>query len=273
MALQQFQTKLAGSKYSKNDKNWFAKWLRRYQRSLHDNSVRVGPDQNLVVTTASVIDFSRSLLKSQTPAWQRLQAVRAVEAYRDLVLETSEPSLLDIRNTLARLAAREQVQKPGEPDASGSVTPRDVVGEIDPTEPQVIQAMRRELRLRYKELTTERAYVGWVKKFARFCRSDDLESFAEPHIKKFLTTLAVDQNLAPNSQNQAKSALLFLYQQVFGRELEFLDFIAADKPGRLPVVLSQEEIRLLLTQFMGVKRLMFLLMYGTPSCQRIFFRQ
>ncbi len=150
MALQQFQTKLAGSKYSKNDKNWFAKWLRRYQRSLHDNSVRVDPDQNLVVTTASVIDFSRSLLKSQTPAWQRLQAVRAVEAYRDLVLETSEPSLLDIRNTLARLAAREQHQKPGDPDASDLVTPRDVVGEIDPTEPQVIQAMRRELRLRYK---------------------------------------------------------------------------------------------------------------------------
>ena len=130
MALQQFQTKLAGSKYSKNDKNWFPKWLRRYQRSLRDNSLPVDPDQKLVVTTASVIDFSRSLLKSQTPAWQRLQAVRAVEAYRDLVLGTPEPSLLDIRNTLARLAAREQNQKTGDADASDSFTPRDVVGEM-----------------------------------------------------------------------------------------------------------------------------------------------
>jgi site-specific recombinase XerD len=63
-------------------------------------------------------------------------------------------------------------------------------------------------------------------------------------------------------ENQAKSALLFLYQQVFQRELAFLDAVAADKPKRLPVVLSREEIARVWPQFVGLRRLMFLVMYG-----------
>ena len=65
-------------------------------------------DGRLPVSVESVKEFSRSLLKSGAPAWQRLQAVRAVDAYRDLILRTEEPSLAEIRQALQRLAARER---------------------------------------------------------------------------------------------------------------------------------------------------------------------
>ena len=122
--------------------------------------------------------------------------------------------------------------------------------------------MRRELRLHFKQLETERAYVGWIKRFIRFCGSADLEAFGDNEIKAFLTELAVTRNVAPNTQNQAKSALLFLYKTVLARELGFLDVVLADKPARLPVVLSKSEVGRMLPQFHGVRRLMYHLMYG-----------
>jgi len=139
---------------------------------------------------------------------------------------------------------------------------RHLIGQIDPSEPAIIQQMRKELRLRHKALTTERAYVGWVQRFMRHCRCEDLQKFGEPEIKAFLTKLAVEGNVAARTQNQAKSALLFLFQVVMGRELGFLDASPASKPVRLPVVLSRQEIATLLPEFEGLKRLMFLVMYG-----------
>ncbi|MCU0879929.1 MAG: integron integrase [Pirellulaceae bacterium] len=144
---------------------------------------------------------------------------------------------------------------------------------IDPDEPQCLQELRRELQVQRKASETERAYVGWVSRFVRHCGSEDLRQFGEPEIKSFLTKLVVEGNVAPNTQNQAKSALLFLYQQVFQRELAFLDAVSADKQKRLPVVLSREEIARVWPQFTGLRRLMFLLMYGAGlrhrECRRL----
>ena len=70
----------------------------------------------------------------------------------------------------------------------------------------------------------------------------EIESCGEPDIKEFLTDLAVDRAVAESTQTQALAALLFLFQGVLGRELEFLDFRRANKPPSLPVVFSQEEI-------------------------------
>jgi integron integrase len=230
----------------------------------------------LPVSVELVKAFSRSLLDSKTPAWQRLQAVRAVEAYRDLVLGTGEPSLGEIRQALQRLAAQESdkaVTGAAGASRAGVEDERHLVGIIDPEEPPCLQALRRELRLRRKALETERAYAGWISRFMQHCGSEDLQQFGEREIKSFLTQLAVEGNVAPNTQSQAKSALLFLYQQVFQRELAFLDVVAADKPERLPVVLSREEIARLWPQFTGLRRLMFQVMYGAGlrhrECRRL----
>jgi integron integrase len=270
MTVMEFQRRLCQAKYPANDRKYFPLWIRRYAESVTEEGGR------LPVSLASVKAFSRSLLASKTPAWQRLQAVRAVEAYRDLVLGTAEPCLGEARQVLQRLAADERnAAVVGATGASrpGTEDELQLVGKIDPHEPQCLQQLRREMRVRRKALETERAYAGWVGRFIRHCGSEDLCQFGEREIKTFLTQLAVEGNVAPNTQNQAKSALLFLYQQVFQRELGFLDAVAASKPERLPVVLSREEIARLWALFLGLRKLMFQLMYGAGlrhrECRRL----
>ncbi|MEQ9406873.1 MAG: integron integrase, partial [Fuerstiella sp.] len=201
------------------------------------------------------------------------QAVRAIEAYRDLIWMDSEPSLSRLRIGLSRLSAQEKAGNLVHTGAPGIDDERKLVGHIDPHEPPLIQALRRELRLQRKALETERSYVSWVERFMTFCQSSDLESLGENEIKAFLTSLAVEGDVAASTQNQAKSGLLFLYQKVLGRELGFLDVVSASKPARLPVVLSRAEIGKLVPEFSGLKRLMFLVMYGAglrhKECRRL----
>jgi integron integrase len=270
MSVTEFCRLSCQSSISKNDKRWFPRWLRRYANALTANGAKDSPsaNENLPVTVPLLISFLRSLRDNGVPAWQRLQAVRAIEAYRNLVRQTDEPCLKDIRLKLSRIASQEdhQVQ-------SNTERLPPPLGQIDPSEPTLLQQVRKELRLRRKAPATERAYVGWVRRFMQYCQSTQLENFGESEIKAFLTHLAVDAEVSASTQNQAKSALLFLYQMVLGRELAFLDVTPANKPNRLPVVLSRQEIAKLLKEFVGVKRLMFLTMYGAGlrhgECRRL----
>ncbi|NQV25501.1 MAG: phage integrase N-terminal SAM-like domain-containing protein [Rhodopirellula sp.] len=263
MTVGKFCQRLHNSRYGRNDRKWFPKWIRRYAANLQ---LRAGC---LPISVDSVIEFSKSLKNAGTPAWQRLQAVRSVEAYRDLVLETDSPSLVPIKQALSRLAAHDAELGTAVGSSPGISDERHLIGIIDPGEPSVIQ----ELRVRHKALETERAYVGWVFRFIRHCGSEELRHFGEPEIKSFLTDLAVGGDVTAGTQNQAKCALLFLYQTVFARELAFLDVTRASKPERLPVVLSQNEISELAPEFSGLRRLMFLTMYGAGlrhrECRRL----
>ena len=230
------------------------------------------PGGDLTVTEPQVIAFLRSLRDSKTPAWQRLQAVRAVEAYQRITLGTTEPSLRAIRLTLSRLADQETAI-PDPRDRPGTRDERHLVGIIDPREPPILQQTRRELRLRHKALRTEQTYVGWIERFIRHCGTADLAATGEHEIRAFLTTLAVDGHVTAGTQNQAKSALLFLFRMVLNRDLGFLDVPRATKPEKLPVVLSRQEIERLYDQFLGVRRLMFAVMYGAglrhQECRRL----
>jgi integron integrase len=266
MSVAHFSRLLHEAKLGKKDKEWFPRWIRRYASSVHVAEGRLPVDHGCVIR------FLQSLLKSNTPAWQRLQAVRAIETYRDLVLQTGVPSLTPIRQKLSQLADQERAVGAGS-GRPGVQDERHLIGRIDPAEPAIIQQIRRELRVRHKALETERAYVGWVERFIRHCGSADLTQFGEGHIKSFLTELAVEGNVTAGTQNQAKCALLFLFQRVLGRELAFLDVTRATKPKRFPVVLSRPEIGLLLPLFLGLRCLMFVLMYGAGlrhrECRRL----
>lgn len=265
MTVQRYCQLLPGAKYGKNDQKWFPKWLRRYSTGNEKA-------ENLPLTVDSVIAFCQSLLNSNTPAWQRLQAVRAVESYRDLVLNTDQPCLKDIKVKLGQLAEQERVDGTGT-GAPGVSDERKLIGLIDPNEPAIIQRMRRSLRVMRKSLETERAYIGWIMRFILACGDDDLELFGEKEIKAFLTRLAVEGDVSGGTQSQAKSALLFLYQKVLGRELEFLDVTKATKEGKLPVVLSRQEITTIVREFRGLRRLMFFVLYGAGlrhrECRRL----
>ena len=155
MSVEQFGKLLPSARFGKNDKKWFPRWLKRYAETV--------PSINgcLPVTRELVIAFSRSLLRNKTPAWQRLQAVRAVEAYRDLVLKRKQPSLADVRLKLSRAAALERDSSSPRGEAPGD-TPltADSVGILIPSESSVMRDLRRELRLQRKSFCTEKAYVA-----------------------------------------------------------------------------------------------------------------
>lgn len=206
------------------------------------------------------MQFLRTLRDNGTPAWQRLQAARAIEAYQRLVLEDEVPSLRTIRMTLSRLADQEKA-RPGE-CGGGVGDDSAAVGVVDPREPPLVQQCRRELRLRHKSLRTERACMEWMLPFMRFCGAVGVERCCEAQIKSFLTSLAVEGNVAASTQNQAKCAILFLFRAVLGRELGFLDIAMAGKSERLLVVLSTRESERLYAEFFDVPKPMFAILYG-----------
>jgi integron integrase len=135
-----------------------------------------------------------------------------------------------------------------------------------PSTPQkpILEQMREALRARHYSLRTETSYVDWVERFIRFHHIRHPNTMGAPEINAFLTHLAVQGNVAASTQNQALSALLFLYRHVLHMELETpLDLIRARKPERLPVVLTKAEAQTLLGQMSGEHQLMAKLLYGS----------
>jgi len=130
--------------------------------------------------------------------------------------------------------------------------------------PKFIEQMRSFMRARRYSLRTEQAYLDWVRRFILFHAKRHPREMAETEIVEFLTHLATQRNVAASTQNQALSALLFLYQQFLGKKLGRLDgALRASRPPRLPVVLTREEVRAVLAHVRPPYRLMAELLYGS----------
>jgi len=123
--------------------------------------------------------------------------------------------------------------------------------------------VRDAIRTRHYSRRTEEAYLAWIRRYILFHGKRHPAEMGAAEMTQFLTSLAVRRKVAASTQNQALSALLFLYREVLGQEVPWLDGIVhAKRPRRLPVVLTREEIRAVLGQLNGVPRLMALLLYG-----------
>jgi site-specific recombinase XerD len=119
---------------------------------------------------------------------------------------------------------------------------------------KLLDQMRLALRSRHYSRRTEKTYCQWVKRFVQFHRLCHPAEMGEPEINAFLTHLAVKEKVSASTQNQALSALLFLYRYVIGREVGDLgDVIRARKPQRLPVVMTREEVKAILSCLEGDK--------------------
>ncbi len=128
---------------------------------------------------------------------------------------------------------------------------------------ELIDQMRRELRVRRYSRRTEQAYCLWVRRFVRFHHLRHPGDMAEPEINAFLTHLAVAEQVSASTQTQALSALLFLYRRVLGREVgELTELVRARKQRRLPVVLTRDEVKAVLAQLDGDAWLIASLLYG-----------
>ncbi|HEY2291706.1 MAG TPA: integron integrase, partial [Thermoanaerobaculia bacterium] len=120
------------------------------------------------------------------------------------------------------------------------------------------------VRAPHYSIRTEGAYTQWIKRFILFHGKRHTQEMGAPELEAFLTHLAVERNVAASTQNQALSAILFLYREVLGRPLDELGRIApARRPERLPTVLTRDEVRSLLEQLDGTPRLMAGLLYGS----------
>jgi integron integrase len=130
--------------------------------------------------------------------------------------------------------------------------------------PKLLDRLRTQIRLRHYSLRTEQAYVDWARRYILFHGKRHPKEMGAAELRDFLSHLAVDRNVAASTQNQAKSALLFLYREVLQIELPWLDeVIAAKAAKRLPVVLTQVEVRDLLGAMSGAMGLIASMLYGT----------
>jgi len=130
--------------------------------------------------------------------------------------------------------------------------------------PKLLDRMRAEIRLRHYSLRTEQTYVDWVRRYIFFHGKRHPQELGAEAVRDFLSHLASARNVSASTQNQAKSALLFLYREVLKIELPWLDeVIAAKASRRLPVVLTQTETRRLLDATSGTMGLIVALLYGT----------
>lgn len=132
------------------------------------------------------------------------------------------------------------------------------------TTPRLLDQVRAAIRVRHYSRRTEDTYVHWVRRFILFHAKRHPTEMGEREITAFLTYLAVEKNVAASTQNQALSALLFLYQKVLEMPVEWLDdVVRARRPKRLPVVLTRAEVSRLLNELSGIPQLIAQLMYGT----------
>lgn len=130
--------------------------------------------------------------------------------------------------------------------------------------PRLLDQVREAIRRRYYSRRTEEAYVHWVRRFIYFCGKRHPRELGEAEVTAFLSHLAVDRNVAASTQNQALSALLFLYQHVMQLELGWLKHIErASRLPRTPTVLAPEEVERVLGQLQGTRWLIASLLYGS----------
>ena len=129
--------------------------------------------------------------------------------------------------------------------------------------PKLLERVREVLRVRHYSIRTEGAYLDWIRRFILFHNKRHPADMAELEVTEFLTYLAAKRNVAAATQNQALSALLFLFEQVLERKLKFLKVERASRPPKVPVVFTKREVRAVLAHLKGDYRLMAELLYGS----------
>lgn len=130
--------------------------------------------------------------------------------------------------------------------------------------PKLLDQVRERIRVKHYSLRTEEAYLHWIRRFIFFHGKRHPRQMGGPEVEAFLSHLATVGQVAPSTQNQALSALLFLYREVLAVELPWLDgVVRAKRSQHVPVVLTENEVRALLARLDGTKWLAASLLYST----------
>ena len=186
---------------------------------------------NSLSNQEKIKQFSESLaVAEQLEDWQRDQARKAVEIYLNMFLKNVE-----------KRAMHQNLRYS-----------------------QILEEVKTSLRLQHYAYRTEQTYMEWIKRYLHYCVDRRMESEESSSVKLFLTHLAVEQKVAGGTQNQAFNSIIFLFKNVFKKELEDIkDTVRAKNKINLPAVLSVDEVKLLFEQVEGTKRMILELIYGT----------
>jgi integron integrase len=134
---------------------------------------------------------------------------------------------------------------------------------MEPRPKKFLDQVRDALRLKHYSIRTENSYVNWIRRYILFHGKRHPNEMDAAEVEAFLTHLAVNEHVAASTQNQAFSALLFLYREVLHKDLGSIDALRAKKPKHLPTVLTKEEVRKVIANLSGTHRLMAGLLYGS----------
>lgn len=127
-----------------------------------------------------------------------------------------------------------------------------------------INEVRQAIRVKNYSIRTEQAYTSWIKRFIRFNQYRHPSELHDEEVVRFLTHLAVNRNVAANTQNQALNALAFVYKHVIKHPLgDITKTVRAKKPRKLPIVLDRDEIVKIMYSLKGTSRLIAALLYGS----------
>lgn len=131
------------------------------------------------------------------------------------------------------------------------------------TKIKLLDQVRQAIRTRHYSYMTEKAYVGWIKRFIFFHNKRHPGEMGEPEIARFLSALAQESHVSASTQNQALNAILFLYHEVLAKDIGYIKgVVRAKRPKRLPVVLTREEVKSILSLLQGLEWIMGMLLYG-----------
>lgn len=129
---------------------------------------------------------------------------------------------------------------------------------------KLLDQVRDAVHLKHYSSRTEESYVHWIRHYILFHNKRHPNEMGSAEIRAFLNHLATEQGVTASTQNQALSALLFLYREVLNKELEApIDALRAQKPKRLPTVLTKEEVHKVIGLMSGTHQLMAKLLYGS----------
>ena len=135
---------------------------------------------------------------------------------------------------------------------------------MNPKPKKLLERVREIIRLKHYSQKTEQAYLNWIKQYILFHDKKHPQDMAASEVEAFLTYLAVERKGAASTQNQALSAILFLYREVLGKTVETgFQYIGAKRPKRLPVVLTKSEVQQILVRLSGDTKLVVQLLYGS----------
>jgi len=130
-------------------------------------------------------------------------------------------------------------------------------------QPRLLDLVPAELSLRHYSLRTHEVYIQWIKRYIFFHKKKHPKEMGKIEVESFLSYLATEKNVAASTQNQALSAILFLYKHVLKQEIEWIEnVVRAKRPKYLPTILSPEEVRMVISTLSGKNQLVAKVLYG-----------